>query len=360
MAIYKRGDVYWYEFEFKGRRVRESTHQGNQNLAKTMESARRTQLAKGEVGLIDKEPAPTLKEFAPLFMKQIAMDCASKTATITFYQSKTDLLLTGKLVDLRLDAIDESAIETYKRTRSQSVSRHKKPLSPASVNRELATLRRLLRMAHNWKLIDRLPKIKLLRGEGAREFVLSREMEPKYFDALTAPMRELAVFLIDTGLRVGEALKLEWSNVNVREEPGYLRVRALHSKNSRPRAVPMTPRIRKALKAMRRRSGLVFRSPDGGPLSHTWLDQQHAAVRVALGLPADFVLHSLRHTFGTRLGRDRSGRVYYHEAHGAFDGDGFPEIRASQQRIDEAGNRAAFGGPHKIPHSVTAREEETS
>ena len=69
MAIYKRGDVYWYEFLFKGTRYRESTNQGNGNLARTMEGARRTQLAKGEVGLIDKPKSPTFKEFAPRFEK---------------------------------------------------------------------------------------------------------------------------------------------------------------------------------------------------------------------------------------------------------------------------------------------------
>jgi site-specific recombinase XerD len=50
------------------------------------------------------------------------------------------------------------------------------------------------------------------------------------------------------------------------------------------------------------RKGIVFRSAAGEPLYHTWLDQQHAEVRKNLGFAADFVLHSLRHTFGTRLG----------------------------------------------------------
>jgi integrase len=34
----------------------------------------------------------------------------------------------------------------------------------------------------------------------------------------------------------------------------------------------------------------------------TSLDGQHSRIRKALGLPKDFVLHSLRHTFLTRLG----------------------------------------------------------
>jgi hypothetical protein len=29
MSIYKRGDVYWYEFQFKGQRIQESSHTSN-------------------------------------------------------------------------------------------------------------------------------------------------------------------------------------------------------------------------------------------------------------------------------------------------------------------------------------------
>ena len=54
MAVYKRGDTYYYEFMFKGKRYRESTHQGNKNVARDMESARRSALAKGEVGILDR------------------------------------------------------------------------------------------------------------------------------------------------------------------------------------------------------------------------------------------------------------------------------------------------------------------
>jgi integrase len=74
------------------------------------------------------------------------------------------------------------------------------------------------------------------------------------------------------------------------------------SKNHKPRTVPLTDRAREILRKRHQRSGVVFRNVDGGPFYHTWLDQQHATVRATLKLPADFVLHSLRHTFGTRLG----------------------------------------------------------
>src|SRR6266850_2460375 len=61
--IYKRGEVYWYKFMWQGKLIRESTKQGNDRVARQMEAAHRTSLAKGEVGIREKKPVPTLKEF---------------------------------------------------------------------------------------------------------------------------------------------------------------------------------------------------------------------------------------------------------------------------------------------------------
>src|SRR5271155_3693824 len=61
----KRGScgVYWYKFMWEGKLIRESTKQGNDKVARNMESAHRTSLAKGEVGIRDKKPIPTLAVF---------------------------------------------------------------------------------------------------------------------------------------------------------------------------------------------------------------------------------------------------------------------------------------------------------
>ena len=61
--IYKRGKVYWYKFMWQGRLVRESTKQKNDKVARQMEAAHRTSLAKGEVGIREKNVAPKLLEF---------------------------------------------------------------------------------------------------------------------------------------------------------------------------------------------------------------------------------------------------------------------------------------------------------
>src|SRR6266699_3012651 len=48
MSIFKRGRIYWYKFTFNGEAIRESTRQTNQHIARQMEAAHRSSLAKGE------------------------------------------------------------------------------------------------------------------------------------------------------------------------------------------------------------------------------------------------------------------------------------------------------------------------
>ena len=63
-----------------------------------MQAARKTQLAKGEVGIEDRQPVPALKEFAPRFEQFIETECAEKPATIRFYKAKLKYLLAGPSV----------------------------------------------------------------------------------------------------------------------------------------------------------------------------------------------------------------------------------------------------------------------
>ncbi|MGA2184762.1 MAG: site-specific integrase [Bryobacteraceae bacterium] len=309
MSLYKRGDVYWYAFEFNGQRVQESARTGNKDVARQIEAAHRVRLAKGEAGIHERPPAPTLAEFGPRFEAAIKTLCADKPATVTFYAEKLRRLLAdSQLPDVRLDAIDEAVIDGYKQRRTRQASRYGRPLSPASVNRELATLRRLLRMAQEWKVLDRVPRIRLLRGERNREFVLNHRLEPAYLEAAPQPLRDVAVLILETGVRPGEAVGLQWPDVRLQQavhaKHGYIVIRGGKSRNAK-RNLRLTARAAEMLRARKAgsKSAWVFpgETTDSAILG-TSLDHQHDVVRTALILPKDFVLHSLRHTMLTRLG----------------------------------------------------------
>jgi hypothetical protein len=63
MGVYKRGDTYWFRFTWNGEEIRESAKTRNKRTAEQIEAARKTQLAKREVGIRDRAPVPTFGDF---------------------------------------------------------------------------------------------------------------------------------------------------------------------------------------------------------------------------------------------------------------------------------------------------------
>ncbi len=320
MAIFKRGRIYWFHFWRGTEHIQRSTRQGNPRVARQLEAACKTALAKGEVGILERKPVPTLKDFSQRFIDAIQVRCESKPRTLEFYaQQLSRLLEFDPLATARLDAIDEGLIESFIQWRSQQQSqaganrkgrhppRPRKPVSLASVNRALATLRRLLRLAHEWRVIDRLPRVRLLSGERNREFILTHAQERLYLEMARQPLCDVATLILDTGLRIGEALALGWSDVHLEPAPGakfgYLHVREGKSRLAR-RNIPLTGRV-SAMLASRKgqpKSPWVFAQGASEPMRSSSLDHLHRELREALKMPSEFVLHSLRHTYGTRLG----------------------------------------------------------
>ena len=106
MAVYKRGKRYWYKFMWNGEMIRESTLQGNQNVARNQESAHRTRLSNGEVGIREKKRAPALADFLKNdFLPFATSRHATKLLTLRYYKQGCDMLVKSTLGGLRLDEI---------------------------------------------------------------------------------------------------------------------------------------------------------------------------------------------------------------------------------------------------------------
>ena len=306
----KTQKVWWYEFQWNGKRIRASTKVKNERTARNIEAAHRTRLAEGRMGIEQRPEAPTLRNFVPVFERAIETECADKPATIAFYKSKlTFVLKFDRIATARLDVIDEAMIDAYTEYRTRQVTRRKRLLSPASVNRELATLRRLLRLAKKRKVIASVPEVKLLDGEHEREFVLNPQQEKLYLATAPGWLKNLALFMLDTGARMKEALRLEWPNVHLQPAAGaslgYIKIAWQTSKGRRAKSrnVPLTDRVVEMLRSLGpQKAGYVFHRADGSQLYQTWVNEQHAAARKLLKLPEEFVPHTFRHTYGTRLG----------------------------------------------------------
>jgi len=70
MSLFKRGNVWWYEFWFAARRVRESSKTTSKTLAKAAEQKRRRELEEGFNNLEDvrQERVRTIQDLADEYL----------------------------------------------------------------------------------------------------------------------------------------------------------------------------------------------------------------------------------------------------------------------------------------------------
>lgn len=304
--IFKRGKFYWYKFLWQGRLVRESTKQSNDKVARTMESAHRTALAKGEVGIREKKTTPTLTDFMEnRFRPWTLAIFRDKPRTKAWYVGGMCRLSEfAPLAKARLDEITPESIRAY------VAKRQADKLKTSSINRELQIVRRILRLAVEWDAVESTPKIKLLPGEAHRERVVSREEEARYLTVAREPLASIATVLIDTGMRPEECFRLRWEDVTwISGRHGALLVTRGKTTAAR-RVIPMTPRVRAVLESRWEAAGKPEEDwawpaeARSGHMETSSLRVQHRKARKALtdSKVRPFVLYSLRHTFLTRLG----------------------------------------------------------
>jgi integrase len=211
------------------------------------------------------------------------------------------LLRYKSLANLRLSDIKAEQAGDF------AARRQAEGLAVGSINSSLRVLRRVLRLAVEWGVLDSNPTIELLAGERRRERVITPEEESRYLAVASPILADLAPVLADTGLRPDECHRLRWEEVtwgNGRN--GTLLVSRGKTAASR-RVLPMTPRARTILEnrwlaAGRPSVGWIWPAPTkAGHVNHSSVKKQHAkALRLSGVRP--FVLYSLRHTFLTRLG----------------------------------------------------------
>lgn len=183
--------------------------------------------------------------------------------------------------------------------------------SPITVNGDLRTLRRLMRLAVKWgkvKADEAVAITELPEGPSTRR-TLSAKEEQLYLRHASPNLRDAAIVAVDSGLRPEELLPLLWANIDLVSRPetpnGAIHVRGEGKSDAAKRSVPLTPRAQdvlqrrwKAVRAGMKHSPYLFAG--SGATGHL-VSVQHpheAAVQKAKLKPFEF--YCWRHTFGSR------------------------------------------------------------
>ena len=293
MSVYRRGQVYWYEFTFRGQRIRESTGLNNKAAALRAEAIRRTQLAEGRAGIVRRKPCPLFEDFVTAeFLPFSEREHEAHPRTHLRYRVSARPLI-GFFGKLPLDGISSGHVERFKLKRSEDVS-------PAGVNRDLANLRYMLNFAIRQDYIVRNPVsgVRFLPEGPGMMRVVSHQEQQRYLAEANPLLRDIATLILETGMRPEEVYTIRKENVHLLR--GYLFVPTGKTKFAR-RNVPLTGRVADVLKhrLAEAKGPYIFphRSDPNKPISTIRKAHQQALRDAKIKPP--FRLYDLRHTFGS-------------------------------------------------------------
>jgi integrase len=306
MSVYPdRSGNYVYDFWYEGQRVKESTRQKDRRQAQLMEAMKKADLVRGIIKLKPREE-PTIPTAFLRFAKEVFLPWFQNTHQGHPRSYRRHLTGTGPLLryfaGTELEAINSGSVEQYKSVRASDVSRKTgRQFRPATVNRELAALRAIFNLAIKHRLVSENPVkgVRFLNEDNEQMRVLSYDEEARYLAAATPRLREVALLILNTGLRPEEVYRLRREDVHVFE--GYLHI-PFGKTRAAKRNVPLNTVASKLLAARLEKFGTeVYAFPskrDAKRQMGNIANTHHRTVK-RTKLPW-FRLYDLRHTFATR------------------------------------------------------------
>jgi integrase len=302
----RQSTIWWYEFTFAGRRIRESAKTTRKTLAVEAEKRRRAELERAIVGLPAK-PERRIERIAELldaYLQRYRVNHRPDSIAIVRERSAPLKRLLGSL--LPADLGEARLVEYIARRQSEGASGR-------TVNMEIAVLARAL--GGTWKAL--WPRLKKLDENSDVGRALQPDEERRLLEAAARNKSPLIypylVLLVWTGVRESEGRLLQWRQIDF--EKGLILVGASKTEAGRGRAIPMSGPLRQALELHAARYAAWFGPPAPdwyvfprsnrqkpadptqpvGSLKVSWdTVRREAGVRCRL--------HDLRHTFCTKLG----------------------------------------------------------
>lgn len=244
MSVFPRGKIFWYEFVFRGQRIRESTGSTSRNLAIRAERNRRRELEEGFNGLrTNRRPM-----LFPAAAREWKDTNEARWSKANFEIQKYCIEHLSKHFGAKLLVdITPQHIGKYQ------AARQKEGTSNRTINMEVGSLRQILKAARLWGNIA--PDVRMLPERKEVGKALSNEEELQLLVACkNSPSRSLCTAIIvfaNTGLRNAELRRARWNQVNFLESS--FQVGHAKTEGSEGRIIPLNKTALSALTEWRKR-----------------------------------------------------------------------------------------------------------
>lgn len=294
-GLYLRGSSWYLDTRINGQRhVVRLGKKISRTVAGELANVKRAAILKGEAGIGKKRKDCTFEKAKAAYLVWMGTNTRPRTQRV--YGQALDQLshsFGGKL----LSQISSFDIERHKHRRVEAGAR-------VVANREVSRLKALFNAALKWELYEgKNPAVgvqSVEEPEGRLRFLDYAE-EVQLLKVAPPIVQDVIVIGTNCGIRIAsEALTLTWNNVDFLRN--QLTVNAAFAKAGETRTVPLNSRAREVL--VRRKavssSEYVFSKPNGLPYKS--MDKLFTRACENAGLAdTGLSLHSLRHTFASRL-----------------------------------------------------------
>jgi integrase len=248
-SIYLRGTVYWIKYYKDGKPYRESTRTGDFEAAQTELAKRIADVTQGKT--------PNIQ------LNRVKFEDLSKDFLSDYRINEKKSLVRAERSANRLKGFfgGMRAIEiTTTKAREYIEKRLEDGAAKATINRELAALKRMLNLGARCTppKVDRVPYIPMIKENNVRtgffehgDFLAFRDKLPEY-------LRGPATMAYKTGWRRGEVFPLEWSQVDL--EAGIVRLNPGETKNDQGRSVYLDEELKEIFQAQweqRKKRGIL-------------------------------------------------------------------------------------------------------
>ena len=239
--------VWWLKYRPGGRIVRQSSGTEKEKEAKKLLALREGAAAEGKV-ILPRADKVTIRELADDLTAEYAANGRRSADRLEF--SLAHLL--PVLGDRRAVQLTSAEITRYTQQRQQAGAAN------ATVNRELAALKRMFSLAVKGEKLSRRPYIAMLREDNVRRGFFERAQFEAVRAQLDPTLRPVVAFAYITGWRIrSEVLTLQWHQVDF--QAGTVRLEPGTTKNREGRTFFLIPELRACLEGQRAETAAVQR-----------------------------------------------------------------------------------------------------
>jgi len=354
-AVYTRGDspYFWCTYSVEKKRIREST--GETEREKALKYVR-DQLQKADKGILRRPGHATFADLAAGLKGHYRRNRRRSL-------DRVELAL--KHLERHLGRLRAKEITTAKIRRYTDL-RLEERAAPATINRELAALKKALRIAHADGIISEAPAIEMLTEDNVRKGFLSDSEHRTLRAELPPRLRPLLDAGFYTGWRKAELLSRRWHHVELQQGDdghivsGTLRLEPGETKNREGREFPLAGPLLTAITSQEeqkreteRHTGrivdaLFFDYGTGEPIKDFRGAWQEATKRA--GLPG-LIFHDLRRSAARNMVRSGLSETVAMKLGGWKTRSVFDRYAiVDEKMIRSAGEQyAAFLGDRKEP-----------